>query len=357
MKKIILLGILFVLTNANAFVLIPICMTGRLETTLPEYKIAFMNAVDLALSKSQVAQQVQIKTYFFDSKPLSSVRAYNRMMHDHCAAIIGFEYLSDLLLVTKLQKDEIIPIFTSYASSNSWDKLPKNSFIFMPTYDYQAKKMLGFLHDKFGLINNVLIVTEIDRVDLAKYKIVYEKYLHQEKISYEQFDFIGNDVNLENKLSNFTKNKSYSFIFVLSSAVGSTKIINLMNNHKTIFIGTENFGSSANQSLFVRLHDKQISAYILRNLDFLKQNKRLFDYRNEYVKRYKTMPNPLSAYAYDSMRIILEALKKNHRINATSVLNIDFDGITGVRIKNGHFYRSNKYVILSINKKGFVYEH
>ena len=359
MRKLILLGIISILigVDANAFSPTVICMTGKLETTLPAYKSAFLNAVHLALSKSPISQQVQVKTYFFDSRPLSPIRAYNQMVRDHCAAIIGFEYLSDLLLITKLQQNETIPIFTSYASSNSWEKLPENIFLFMPSYDYQAKKMLEFLKDKFGSLKKVLVITEIDRVDLAKYKIAYEKQFKQAKITYEQFNFIGNDEQVEKKLANhLITHKTYSFIFVFSSAVGSTKIINFMNNHKAIFIGTENFGSSTNQSLFVRLNDKKLSAYTIRNLDFLKQNKRLAHYRREYMKQYKAMPNPLSAYTYDAMKIILKTLEKNHFINTKSILGTNFDGITGVRIKNGQFYRSNQYVILSISKKGFVYE-
>lgn len=342
--------------QVNAFVPIPICMTGKIETTLPGYKLAFLNAIQLALSKSPADKLVQIKTYFYDSKPLSPVRIYNQMMRDHCAAIIGFEYLSDLLLIAKLQQDEKIPIFTSYASSNSWDKLPKNIFLFMPTYDYQAKKMLGFLHDKFGLLNKVLVVTEIDRIDLTKYKTAYEKLLQQAHIPYEQFDFIGNDEQAEKKLKNFITNKTYSFVFVFSGAVGSTKIINLMNNHKTIFIGTENFGSSTNQSLFVRLNDKKLSAYTIRNIDFLKQNKQLVNFRREYMKQFKIMPNPLSAYAYDAMRIILNTLEKKHIVNTDAVLETNFYGVTGGHIQDGQFHRSNQYVILSISEKGFVYE-
>ncbi|MCA0403910.1 MAG: amino acid ABC transporter substrate-binding protein [Proteobacteria bacterium] len=342
---------------ANMFAPISICMTGKLETTLPEYKVAFLNAVDLALRQSVVKQKVLIKTFFYDSKPLSPIRAYNQMLRNHCAAIIGFEYLSDLLLITKLQKDEDIPIFTSYASSNSWEKLPKNIFLFMPSYDYHAKKMLEFLRTKFGLLNKVLIITEVDRIDLAKYKIAYEKQLKQEKIFYDQFDFIGNDEQSEKKLINFLTNKTYSYVFIFSSAVASTKIIHLMNNHKIIFIGTENFGSSSNPSVFVRLNDKKISAYTIRNLDFLKSNTRLADYRREYIKQYKNIPNPLSVYTYDAMKILLKTIEKNQLINTAAVLKTNFNGITGAAIKDGEFCRSNQYVILSLSEKGFVYEH
>lgn len=352
-----LLGIYFLLSSfyANASS-ITICMTGKLEVALPEYKVGFLNAVDLALNQSMASQYVQIKTYFYDNKPLSSLRAYRHMMHDDCAAIIGFEYLSDLLLVNKFQKNYDIPIFTSYASNNSKDKLSSNIFIFMPSYDYQAQKMLQFLNAKFGNIDKVLIITEVDRIDLAKYKVSYGKLLEQAKIAYDEFDFVGDDNQLEKKIAKFLINKEYSFVFLLSSAVASTKAINLMNDHKITFIGTENFGSSTNQSLFVRLNDKKLSAYTIRNIDFLKQNKQLTKYKQLYIKKYAMMPSPLSAYTYDAMMIILKAIEKSHLVNTQTILDINFYGITGINISNKQFHRSNQYVILSINEQGFVYE-
>ncbi len=342
--------------SANAQRPVTLCLTGKLELTLPEYKMSFINAVNLAQSHNAVSKQVHIKTYFYDNKPLSAIRVYNEMLHDHCSAIVGFEYLSDLLLIEKIQLDHSIPIFTSYASSNDLDTMPNNFFIFMPSYDYQAKKMMDYLHGKFSKINKVLIITEVDRADLAKYKIAYESILNKEGIHYDQMDFIGDDNLFEEKLTQFLINKSYDFVFLFSGAVGSTKIINQMNDHKITFIGTENFGSSTNQSLYVRLNDKKIKALTIRNIDFLKRSKELEVFVREYVKKYSILPSPLSAYTYDAVMIILKAFEANRSVTTENILKINYDGITGAYIKDKKFHRSNQYVILSIGEKGFVHE-
>lgn len=129
-----------------------------------------------------------------------------------------------------------------------------------------------------------------------------------------------------------------------------------MNDHRTIFIGTENFGSSANQSLFSRLKDKDITAYIVRNLDFIKLNRALQKFKNIYVEKYGLEPSPLSAYTYDAVSIILTTLKKQNKLNTNNILKTNYHGITGAYIHNNQFIRSNQYVILSIGKKGFIYE-
>ena len=38
------------------------------------------------------------------------------------------------------------------------------------------------------------------------------------------------------------------------------------------------------------------------------------------------------------------------------VLKINYQGITGISIRNNRFYRSSKFVILSIHDNGFSYE-
>lgn len=342
-------------TNINAQQA-TICLTGKLELIFPNYKAAFLNAANLALTQSANKNTIQLRTYFYDNKPLSPIRVYRQMVKDQCSAIVGFEYLSDLLLVTKIQKDTKIPIFTSYASSNDADKLPKNIFMFMPTYNFHAKKMLAYLHEKYGEINNVLVITEIDRDDLYKYNMAYKNLLDQGKIHYDSLDFIGNDDQFGKKLSNFISDKKYKFVFVLSSAVGSTKIINIMNDHQVVFIGTENFGSSTNQSLYERLNDKKVMAFSIRNIDSLKQSKIMAKFAKDYKLSYSIDPFPLSVYTYDALAIILQTLKKTGSINTENILLNNFNGVSGARIKDGVYYRSDDYVILSVGESGFVYE-
>ncbi len=331
-----------------------LCLTGKIELSLPEYRVSMVNAANLALNQKRF-NYINLKTYFYDNKPFSPLVAYKKMLQDKCSAIIGYEYLADLLLIAKKQENDKIPIFTSYASTNKNDNLPNNFFIFEPNYEYQSQKMLDFLYKKFGKIHKVLIITEIDRSDLLKYKKAYNYVLTHADILYDTFDFISNDNTFEKNLQNAITKKQYHYIILLTNSVNSTTIINYINDHKIIFIGTENFGSSVNQSVFVRLKDKNVIAYTIRNLDFFKKNKSLELFLNEYKQKYLSMPNMISLYTYDAINIILKTLEKYGSITPNKILNINFNGVTGIKIKNQHFYRSNQYTILSIKNNGFNY--
>jgi ABC-type branched-subunit amino acid transport system substrate-binding protein len=335
---------------------IKICLTGRVVENLKSYGQSFLNAAYLAKEESDPANKIEIKSYFYNNRPLEPIHIYNQMINDACSAIIGFEYLSDLLLAVQEQKNDTIPIFTSYASTTNADQLPKNIFIFMPSYNYQANKMISFLHARYKNINNVLLITEINRDEMLKYKEVYSSILTKEHIKYSTYDFLENDSDIEGKLKEFLNEKKFEYVFLLSGAIASAKIANITNDHSIVFVGTENFGSSVSQTFFMRLNDKVIRSHFIRNLDFIKPHDELAKFENNYIHKYHEKPTVLSAYTYDAMNIILKALNRNGTVNTKSILTANYSGITGAYLKNGQFHRSTNYVILSVNSNGYAYE-
>ncbi|EHL29709.1 ABC transporter substrate-binding protein [Legionella drancourtii] len=355
-KSIILLFSILMCPVANTQTQIKICLTGRVVENLKSYGQSFLNAASLAKDQSILTDKVEIKSYFYNNRPLEPIHIYNQMVTDGCSAIIGFEYLSDLLLAIKEQKNDTIPIFTSYASTTNKDQLPKNIFIFMPSYDYQAEKMLSYLHNRYKNIDNVLLITEINRDEMLKYKEVYSHALKREHIKYTTFDFLENDSNIEGKINKFLNKRKYQYVFLLSGTIASAKIANVMNDHHTVFIGTENFGSSVSQTFFIRLNDKAIRSHFIRNLDFIHPNDILSKFKNTYTQKYHEKPTVLAAYTYDSMSIILKSLEKTGILNTNSIFSIDYTGVTGAYLKNHQFYRSSNYVILSVNNDGYAYE-
>lgn len=78
---------------------------------LKSYGQSFLKAAQLATD--EYSNMVDIKSYFYNNRPSEPIHIYNQMIDEGCSAIIGFEYLSDLLLAVKAQKTETIPIFTS----------------------------------------------------------------------------------------------------------------------------------------------------------------------------------------------------------------------------------------------------
>lgn len=355
-KSIILIYFLLTYPIANSQSQVKICLTGRVVENLNSYGQSFLNAAYLAKNQSNLSHKIEIKSYFYNNRPLEPIHIYNKMIKDGCSAIIGFEYLSDLLLAIKEQKNDTIPIFTSYASTTNTDQLPKNIFIFMPSYDYQAEKMLSYLQERYKHIDNVLLITEINRNEMLKYKEVYSKALNEKHINYSTFDFLENDSHIERKIKYFLNKGKYQYVFLLSGAIASAKIANVMNDHSTIFVGTENFGSSVSQTFYMRLKDKVIHSHFIRNLDYIQTSDVLSKFKKIYNQTYHEKPTILATYTYDSMNIILKTLSETGTINTNSILRINYTGITGAYLKNHHFYRSSNYVILTVKKDGYVHE-
>ena len=356
LKIITLAFSILVSTGALSHPQIKICLTGRVVENLQSYGQSFINAANLAEEHNDLTNKVTIKKYFFNNRPLEPIHIYSQMVRDGCAAIIGFEYLSDLLLAINEQKNDKIPIFTSYASSTNADRLPKNIFIFMPSYNFHAQKMLDYLHAHFNKLDDLLLITEINRDEMLKYKEVYTQSFDKQHIPYDTFDFLENDKDIEGKLQQFLNKKKYHYVFLLSGAIASAKVANLMNDHKTIFIGTETFGSSVSPTFFLRLKDKKIRSYFIRNLDYIQPSSTLSSFESAYTNKYHEKPTLLAAYTYDAMFMILNALKQHGTVDTKSLLHSHYSGVTGAYLKNNQFHRSNNHVILSINENGYFHE-
>lgn len=333
-----------------------ICLTGRIVINFPSYGESFVNAANLAVDQEEMEKSVVIKKYFYDDRPLSPISAYKKMVKDHCSAIIGFEYLSDLLLVEKIQGENKIPIFTSYASTLGNNNFPKNIFIFMPSYRFLANKMTDFAINKFGHLKHVLLITEINRDSMKQYRQAYIEEFKKDHIQYKTLEILENDNNLIPKLKNFIKNnEKFDYVFVLSGVIASSKIINELSNRGMVFFGTENYGSSSAQSLFVRLSNKNVNSYFIRNFDSIKRNPYLEKFEDSYEENFNKKPLSLSAYTYDATRIILNSIKRYGDANLNNILKSNYVGASGVKIKNGLFYRSPEYIILKVTTSGYQY--
>ena len=65
------------------------------------------------------------------------------MVAESCSAIVGYEYLSDLRIISKMQPDIHIPILSTYSSALSTELPPKNIFELVPYYDFMATQLIN----------------------------------------------------------------------------------------------------------------------------------------------------------------------------------------------------------------------
>lgn len=333
-----------------------ICLTGRIVESLPSYGRGMQDAAHLALKQSGLAGKVKIESFFYNNSPLSPISAYHRMLKSGCSAIVGFAYLSDLKLVAKVQKNLTIPIFTSYANTEFDKPIAKNIFIFRPSYHLLARKMLAFMKKHYQKINRVLLVTEVSRDSMKAYKRAYVSLLKQSNIQFETFDFLESGHDLVKNLKSYLKTqKKFDFIFLLSGAISAAKVVDNLNERNTVFIGTENYGSSSSATFYIRLKKRDIESYFIRSLDLLKPNKLLAGFECAYRATYHIKPLILSAYTYDAVRLSLASLKQYGTLSTEAVKKTVYHGITGIRSGSGQFSPSRQWIILKVSDKGYQY--
>ncbi len=329
-----------------------ICLTGKVENEYSFYQSSLINGVKLAINDIKPRFSYVVKSYFFGNDPLSALSTYHSMIKDGCSAIIGFEYLSDLKLISKKDLNKKIPIISPYSSSLDGENIPKNILMLMPKYDYLVNTMYDFMLKKWGVLSNILIVTETDRPDLVDYKLSYEKIFFVNQVKYDEFNYVQTDHYLEQELKNFIAKRKYNFVIMLGGANTSIKILNTFNDANIKFIGTENFGSSNYQSVIPMITNPKVEAYVIRNIDYLSADSQIRVFKKRYEKMFFENPLPLSAYAYDAMSVVLMAYQKNHNFADDLFYKIDYKSITGITINNNIYHRSRKFSIINMRHDG-----
>ena len=346
--------LLLIISINYSFADVKICLTGKLMQSLSSYKAPFYNGANLAANHDS---NIYFPKFLYDEDPLAPIYKYKEMIKSKCDAMIGFEYLSDLQSINNLEKNTNIPIFTSYATTLDNQKLKNNIFIFKPTYNYLASKMYDFLESKFGNVNNVLIATETDRESTSEYEEAYRNIFDNKKIKYKVIHFLEKSPNIYDKFKGL-KGK-YKYIFLLAGSESSKTIANEINDDNTIFVGTENFGSSSAKTFWYLLNKnnkKNIKAYFIRNIDFNnKSNTLLNNFYSKYKSKYNAVPLTLSAYTYDAVNIVKNAISGGI-FSYKNILKHDYVGVTGAYIKGGVFHRSKNYVIIKIKDGKYLIE-
>jgi len=348
---------LLIFTSVSSFAKaerVKLCLTGRIVKSIKSYGESFENAAILAKAEFDKTNNVDIVKFYYDNLPLAAVDTYKKMENAGCSAIIGFSYLSDLLLVNNKIENIDIPIFTPYATSNDLSGFSSNIFFFRPNQAFLAKQMMSFLKKRSDQIKDVLVVTDISRSQTMDYKSSYSQILTEHKINFDSFDVLENDPNLISKLKVKTSKKEYRYIFLLAGAITSSKIANSLSDKNIVFIGTENFGSSTSKSFLTRLHNKKIKSFFCRNLSYLDmKNTKLQKFSKKYEVTFSKLPTLLSAYTFDAMKMIITASSTNKKLSMKNILQSNYAGITGVKINNHKNLKSDNYAILSVEEDGY----
>lgn len=311
-----------------------ICIAGHIYKEFKSYGDSLENAVKMAIDENH--SDVVYEKFYYDNSPLESIKIYNKMIIAKCRAIIGFPYLTDLLLLNNAVKiDPTVPILSPFAATFS-KNLQKNFYLLHPPQDVLIDKLFDFVIKKFPDSINITILTDIRRVEMIEYKTALINKLKGTKFNVSILDIINDEINPNLKI-----NTSNHLFFLFTGPVPASKFINITNS-QGIYLGTETLGSKTTPSLINILGNKNLkNIYSIRNLSFDTKELNLSSFYKNYKNRFKSDPTILSIYGYDATNISL-LLK--------SSIQKDFTGISGVKISHGKLIYSKYYSIISPSK-------
>ncbi len=316
------------LFSYNSFANSKICLSDHIFKSFKSYGQSLENAVKMAIDENN--EKVIVEKHYFDKSPLAVLKAYQEMVKSKCDGIIGFSYLSDLMTLSKSNNDISIPIFSPYGSTYSV-KLQDKIKLMQPSQEKMAGAIINFLNLKYK-DQEITVITDLRRIEMQEYKKAFKNLSKETQFKVKYIDSVKDTINKES-IKSLTK-----IVITFTGTQIAAKLIKNTDDKK-FFIGVETYGSKTSPSL-LRLIGKNPKKEIFsfRNLSYSSADKKITAFYNRYIKKYSKPPTILSVYGYDSTKILLNIFNKRKD---------EYNGLSGVRYKNGNPIPSNNYVIVS----------
>lgn len=375
--KIFLLGLFFCLSFvADSYALkkptVRICLAGGLLKVISSYGKAFINGATLAtenLSSNNI--QYEIKTYFYEPTPFSPHTAMKNMLAENCSVVLGFNTTNELLVIKELMESNKILVISMFGELNSDLEKLNNLITIQPPPEFLVEHLFQYLDTKNQKFNNTLLITSVDKKSLIKSKEAYLNYLKTRSNNIDQIDIIERSLNLNKFKHDFSiKGKDFDSIVILSRSIAAAKVTDsirqkLIGKDLPLILSTEHLGSATVPFYYNNLKNKEVSVLFPRHSSLNDDEVSFKEYLNLYKAKYGKNPAIISGYAYDSVGFIIKIIKSlkpnilsNYNLIPSSIVldaarNINYKGITGVKIAEGLKVGYTKSFVIKVDKKGY----
>lgn len=327
MLKTFLILLLFSIANIASFAKsIDIGLIFRFDDKFNKTTQSLMNGFQLARDQFNKKNSIQIhyKLYSHNETTQSVIKATKKALADNVKILIGGENSDESLAIARTIRNKDVVLITPTSTNPSVTLNNLNVFRTCFSDDDVADKLAELIHNKFkskiiGILHNVSYpysnylskrikgkLEELNSQSLnfskTKPKIFTQKVIRNQK------DF--------SKEVKFFKSNNIEHMVILSFQSDLLRFYAEAVKKKffPIYIGSDGWGS--NDSIFQRMGEKGLNrtkfqAY--RNIywkkDNTSRNNQLFI--KKYQDRFQHSPDAWSAIAYDTAKIVFQAIEDN----------------------------------------------
>ena len=278
-----------------------------------------------------------------------SKQAVNLVFNENVWAILGSHNSQNAHLVEQATAK------TQTVFLSAWASDPSLSYAYVPWYfsivpnnNQQANVLIQEIYNKRKLLN--LAVVSNTQYD---YKLAMQDFVKRVKKSGEkepnQFVFSESDTNFQTIIENIKRTNADGIVLFTKPSFA----LNLMQQIQKNNIELPVFGS-----IFLLGEDKAIHFDVskYRNINLLSSGNWIeaneTPFKKEFQKKYQKKPSAVAAYAYDGMKILIEAIKisklEREKLQE-SISKIIYEGVTGTIQFDKHGKRINAVKLVELN--------
>lgn len=298
--------VLFSVT-AQAYGATDIGIILRLEDKYNTFPRQMVEGMNFALKRLDKQKKINFITVSHNGSPVSIKRAVGKLVKANVKIIVGGETSSDAIQISKFTSNKNIIYVTPTASSRKVNLFNNNSFRMM----LSEEKMPAFVNEvvteekcqKVGVFHNISkpntdSISTIVSENLVKTTPISVKVLSDEK-------------NIDSKLMMFLENKVDCLVlFAFESDL--RKVYSFFKKKKFFptLIGGDGWGT--NEKVFKDYGKGKFKAYRAMYWNSERIDPFYLNLRDSYNKEHTRPLNEFSAVAFDTIKVIYEALELNN---------------------------------------------
>lgn len=215
---------------------------------------------------------------------------------------------------------------------NTWATDPTLSQAYVPWYfscvptdDQQAEALINEITKKRKL-NKIITLTESNYDAEKSLKSFLEILKNEGTTEITQFSYKNSSTNYRSLLDSIQKANAECIVFFGNPSTSQPilKQLQQLNSKKPIFSSLAIFNENNSENL--KDNNLNISTVNWKGANY-------FTFKNEFQKKYNTLPNATAVYTFDGVNLIIEAIKKggsNSESIQENLLNINYEGVTGI---------------------------
>lgn len=293
---------------------------------------AYVNGVNLYLDPFSTesgfdGKKIIIDIYDDENEPEKAKQIAEKILQENKAlAVIGHNKSSCSIAAAPIYKDKIVAVSPS---STSVQLTQISDWYFRTIFndDLQGKFLANYLR-KVIKVNQVKIIHEDETYGKNLAKVFIEtarKPDVQLQVIYIKEIVSGNDKQILETIRELKAQNDKQFVFLAMNSSNGAKFVKLykQNNLKNPLIAPDSFASQGFLNALEKdekgnLDPKELDnpgyysngIYVTTPLIFDNANQKAQAFRDEYLVKYKEFPDWRAVYAYDTIMVLLEAIRK-----------------------------------------------